>query len=30
VLGELLVGARVADLVTILATCPYVVGDVDA
>ncbi|MGD9954903.1 MAG: NADH-quinone oxidoreductase subunit D [Candidatus Nanopelagicales bacterium] len=30
VLGELLVGARVADLVTILATCPYVVGDIDA
>lgn len=30
VLGELLVGAGVADLVTILATCPYVVGDVDA
>lgn len=30
VLGELLVGARVADIVTILATCPYVVGDVDA
>ena len=30
VLGELLVGERVADLVTILATCPYVVGDVDA
>ena len=30
VLGELLVGSRVRDLVTILATCPYVVGDVDA
>jgi NADH-quinone oxidoreductase subunit D len=30
VLGELLVGERVADLVTILATCPYVVGDIDA
>jgi len=30
VLGELLVGERVADLVTILATCPYVVGDLDA
>ena len=29
VLGELLVGTRVADLVTVLASCPYVVGDVD-
>jgi len=29
VLGELLVGVRVADLVTVLASCPYVVGDVD-
>jgi NADH-quinone oxidoreductase subunit D len=29
VLGELLVGTRVEDLVTVLASCPYVVGDVD-
>lgn len=28
-LGEVLRGARVQDIVTVLASCPYVVGDVD-
>jgi NADH-quinone oxidoreductase subunit D len=29
VLGELLEGTRLADLVMVLASCPYVVGDID-